>query len=79
MCQWLGTQAEELGVEIYPGIAASELLYDDDGAVVGISTGDLGIGKDGKRFHLNFVFRFIFFLWRDCFSSSFELQKNGKF
>ncbi len=46
VCRWLGTQAEELGVEIYPGFAASEILYEDD-RVVGIATGDMGVGKDG--------------------------------
>ncbi len=46
VCRWLGTQAEELGVEIYPGFAASEILY-EDGKVVGIATGDMGIGRDG--------------------------------
>ena len=46
VCRWLGTQAEELGVEIYPGFAASEILY-DDGRVVGIATGDMGVGRDG--------------------------------
>jgi electron-transferring-flavoprotein dehydrogenase len=45
--RWLGTQAEELGVEIYPGFAATEVL-EEDGRVVGIATGDMGIGKDGK-------------------------------
>ncbi len=46
-CRWLGEQAEALGVEIYPGFAAAEVLYDDSGAVKGIATGDMGIGKDG--------------------------------
>ncbi|HLY89494.1 MAG TPA: NAD(P)/FAD-dependent oxidoreductase, partial [Acetobacteraceae bacterium] len=46
-CRWLATQAEELGVEIYPGFAAAELL-EEDGRVVGIATGDMGIGKDGQ-------------------------------
>jgi electron-transferring-flavoprotein dehydrogenase len=46
VCRWLATQAEELGVEIYPGFAAAELL-EEDGRVVGIATGDMGIGKDG--------------------------------
>lgn len=44
---WLGEQAEAIGVEIYPGFAASEVLYNDDGSVKGISTNDVGIGKDG--------------------------------
>jgi electron-transferring-flavoprotein dehydrogenase len=46
--QWLGSQAEELGVEIYPGIAASEVLYHEDGSVKGIATNDVGIAKDGS-------------------------------
>lgn len=45
--KWLGSQAEELGVEIYPGIAASEILYHEDGSVKGIATSDVGIAKDG--------------------------------
>ena len=48
LCRWLGTQAEELGVEIYPGFAAAEVLYADDGSVRGVATGDMGIGKDGE-------------------------------
>jgi electron-transferring-flavoprotein dehydrogenase len=47
VCRWLATQAEELGVEIYPGFAAAELL-EEDGRIVGIATGDMGIGKDGN-------------------------------
>ena len=46
-CRWLGEQAEALGVEIYPGFAAAEVLYDENGAVRGVATGDMGIGKDG--------------------------------
>ena len=48
VCRWLGEQAAELGVEIYPGFAAAEVLYDDKGAVVGVATGDMGLGKDGE-------------------------------
>ncbi len=48
LCRWLGEQATELGVEIYPGFAAAEVLYDENGAVTGVATGDMGIGKDGK-------------------------------
>ena len=48
VCRWLATQAEELGVEIYPGFAAAEVLYDETGAVYGVATGDMGIGKDGE-------------------------------
>jgi electron-transferring-flavoprotein dehydrogenase len=46
--RWLGTQAEALGVDIYPGFAAAEVLFNDDGSVKGVATGDLGVGKDGK-------------------------------
>lgn len=49
VCQWLGEQAEALGVNVFPGFAASEVLYDDAGRVRGIATSDMGIGKDGKR------------------------------
>ncbi|MEP4379915.1 MAG: electron transfer flavoprotein-ubiquinone oxidoreductase [Alphaproteobacteria bacterium] len=48
LCRWLGEQAEALGVEIYPGFAASEVLFDEDGAVRGVATGDMGIGVDGE-------------------------------
>lgn len=47
-CRWLGEQAEALGVEIYPGFAAAEVLYHEDGSVKGVATGDLGLGKDGQ-------------------------------
>ncbi|MGA0115930.1 MAG: electron transfer flavoprotein-ubiquinone oxidoreductase [Burkholderiales bacterium] len=46
--RWLGQQAEALGVEIFPGFAAAEVLFDDNGAVRGVATGDMGIGKDGQ-------------------------------
>ena len=48
LTQWLAAQAEALGVEIFPGFAASEVLYDADGAVVGVATGHMGLGKDGQ-------------------------------
>jgi electron-transferring-flavoprotein dehydrogenase len=48
LCRWLATQAEELGVEIYPGFAAAEVLYDDKGAVVGVATGDMGVNREGQ-------------------------------
>ena len=48
LCRWLATQAEELGVEIYPGFAAAEVIYNDDGAVAGVITGDMGVGRDGQ-------------------------------
>jgi electron-transferring-flavoprotein dehydrogenase len=47
LCRWLATQAEALGVEIYPGFAAAEVLYNDEGAVVGVATGDMGIDREG--------------------------------
>ncbi|MEI8393742.1 MAG: electron transfer flavoprotein-ubiquinone oxidoreductase [Rhodospirillaceae bacterium] len=49
LTRWLAQQAEGLGVEIYAGFAAAEVLYDDSGAVAGIATGDMGIGKNGER------------------------------
>jgi electron-transferring-flavoprotein dehydrogenase len=49
LCQWLGEQAEGLGVNIFPGFAASEVLYDDAGRVRGVATSDMGVGKDGQR------------------------------
>ncbi len=48
VCRWLATKAEELGVEIYPGFAAAEVLYNDEGAVIGVATGDMGIEKNGE-------------------------------
>jgi electron-transferring-flavoprotein dehydrogenase len=60
VCRWLGEQAAELGVEIYPGFAASEVLYDDGGAVVGVATGDMGVGRDGEP--------------RDSFTRGMELR-----
>jgi electron-transferring-flavoprotein dehydrogenase len=47
LCRWLAAQAEELGVEIYPGFAGAEVLYDEGGRVRGVATGDMGIGKNG--------------------------------
>ena len=49
VCRWLGTRAEELGVEIYPGFAGAEVLYDDAGRVRGVATGDMGVGRDGTQ------------------------------
>ncbi len=48
VCRWLAGKAEALGVEIYPGFAAVEVLYDANGAVAGIATGDMGVGKNGE-------------------------------
>jgi electron-transferring-flavoprotein dehydrogenase len=48
VCRWLAGKAEGLGVEIYPGFAGTELLYDADGSVAGVATGDMGIARDGS-------------------------------
>ena len=49
LCRWLAGQAEELGVEIFPGFPAAELLFHDDGSLKGVATGDMGIARDGSR------------------------------
>jgi electron-transferring-flavoprotein dehydrogenase len=49
LCRWLATEAEALGVEVYPGMAASDLVYDDKGAVAGVVVGVFGLGKDGEK------------------------------
>ena len=49
MCAWLAPQAEALGVEIYPGFAAAETLHDEDGKVVGVRIGDMGVARDGAH------------------------------
>ena len=49
VCRWLGQQAEALGVEIFPGFAAAEVLLDETGKVKGVATGDMGIGRDGEK------------------------------
>ncbi|MEC9185135.1 MAG: NAD(P)/FAD-dependent oxidoreductase, partial [Pseudomonadota bacterium] len=49
LCRWLGEQAESMGVEIYPGFAASEVLYNDDGSVKGVVTGDMGVTREGEQ------------------------------
>lgn len=49
LTRWLGEQAEAMGVEVYPGFAAAEVLYHDDGRVKGVATGDMGIAKDGSQ------------------------------
>ena len=48
LCRWLATQAEEMGIEIFPGFPASEILYEND-RVVGVRTGDMGVGQDGEQ------------------------------
>lgn len=49
LCRWLAQQAEQLGVEIFPGFAASEILFDEQGTVMGVATGDMGVAKNGER------------------------------
>lgn len=49
LCRWLAEQAEALGVEVYPGFAAAEVLYHEDGSVKGIATGDMGVGHNGEH------------------------------
>lgn len=48
ICRWLAEQAEQLGVEVFPGFAAAEVIYNDDGSVGGVLTGDMGVGADGQ-------------------------------
>jgi electron-transferring-flavoprotein dehydrogenase len=49
LCRWLAGQAEELGVEVFPGFPAAEILFHDDGSVKGVATGDMGIARDGSH------------------------------
>jgi len=49
LCRWLSDQAMELGAEVYPGFAAAEILYNDDGSVKGVATGDMGVAEDGSH------------------------------
>ncbi|MFD1611788.1 electron transfer flavoprotein-ubiquinone oxidoreductase [Sphingomonas tabacisoli] len=49
LCRWLAEQAEGLGIEIFPGFAAAEILFNDDGSVKGVATGDMGVARDGTR------------------------------
>ena len=49
LCRWLAGKAEELGVEIFPGFPAAEILYDDGGNVIGVQTGDMGVARDGSH------------------------------
>ena len=49
LCRWLAEQAEGLGVEIFPGFAAAEILYNEDGSVEGVATGDMGVDREGNR------------------------------
>jgi electron-transferring-flavoprotein dehydrogenase len=60
LCGWLGEQAMELGVEVFPGFAAAEILYTEDGAVKGVATGDMGVAENGEHkssFEPGFAFR----------------------
>lgn len=59
LCQWMGEKAEAAGINVFPGFAASEVLYDDNGSVKGVATSDMGIGKDGHR--------------KDSFQAGYEL------
>ena len=61
--KWLGEQAEALGVEIYPGCAASEIIYNEDGSVKGIATNDVGLDKQGHPKVFFFFLRFLFFIF----------------
>ena len=49
LCQWLGEKAEAAGISVFPGFAAAEVLFDDDGRVRGVATSDVGVGKDGQQ------------------------------
>ncbi|MEZ0241986.1 MAG: FAD-binding protein, partial [Sphingomonas sp.] len=49
LCRWLAGKAEELGVEIFPGFAAAEILFNEDGSVKGVATGDMGVARDGTH------------------------------
>ena len=60
LCRWLKDQAAELGVEIFEGFAGAEILYDDDGRVLGVATGDMGVGRDGEQ--------------KDTFTPGYELR-----
>ena len=62
VCRWLATKAEALGVEIYPGFAAAEVLYGERGEVVGVATGDMGVGKKGEH--------------KDAFTRGMELRSK---
>ena len=60
VCRWLKEQAEELGVQIFEGFAGAEILYDETGRVLGVATGDMGVGRDGKQ--------------KDSFAPGYELR-----
>ncbi|SPO05017.1 probable flavoprotein-ubiquinone oxidoreductase [Cephalotrichum gorgonifer] len=82
LTKWLGERAEELGVEVYPGIAASEVLYAADGSVSGVATNDMGIGRDGKpkdTFDRGMEFRARLTLFGEGCHGSLTKQVVGKF
>src|SRR3546814_20821094 len=64
VCRWLAEQAEALGAEIYPGFAAAEVLYHEDGRVKGVATGDLGVARDGSH--------------KDSYQPGMELHEIGR-
>ncbi|MGF6915840.1 4Fe-4S dicluster domain-containing protein [Paraburkholderia sp. 40] len=80
--RWLGQQAEALGVEIFPGFPAAEVLYNDDGSVKGVATGNLGIGKDGvptENFQLGMELHAKYTLFCEGARGHLGRQLNEKF
>jgi electron-transferring-flavoprotein dehydrogenase len=65
LCRWLKEQAEEAGVEVFEGFAASEVLYNDDGSVAGVATGDMGVNREGDE--------------KDSFQPGYELRARYTF
>ena len=65
LCRWLKEQAEEAGVEIFEGFAASEILYNEDGSVAGVATGDMGVSREGEQ--------------KDSFQPGYELRARYTF
>jgi electron-transferring-flavoprotein dehydrogenase len=80
--RWLGQQAEALGVEIFPGFPAAEVLYNDDGSVKGVATGNLGVGKDGQpteNFQLGMELHAKYTLFCEGARGHLERQLSDKF
>ena len=80
--RWLGQQAEELGVDMFPGFSAAEILYNDDGSVKGVVTGNLGIGKDGdptEKFQLGMELQAKYTLFCEGARGHLGGQLNDKF
>jgi len=76
--KWLGEKAEALGVEIYPGCAASEIIYNEDGSVKGIATNDVGLDKQGRPKVFSFLSKiFIFYLSRFNFRFLDRIRSNA--